>query len=155
MSTIAIVLGPRTVAAHLGLQLGQVQIQATRDRRQVRLVQRFARQQQAERTVVIHDQASVAIEDAPARRRHRLRFHAVGQRPLVVELRILHLQPPEAGDQKHERGHGGVLKNGDLARRLPVIVAQRQLVEAFGTRNVDRSAAGSQHQGASGSSLSV
>jgi len=82
--------------------------------------------------VVVDDDAAVAIEDAPARRRHRLRFYAVGESALVIKLGILNLKPPEAGDEKHERNDGGVLKNGDLARYLTVVVAQGWLADDLG-----------------------
>ena len=105
--------------------------------------------------MVVDNQPSVAIEDAAARRRHRLRLYAVGERALVIKLRILNLQPPEARDQKHERDHRGVLKNGDLARHLPVVVAQGWLVDDLGLEiGIDRRQ-GHSTRAQAGSSLSV
>src|ERR1017187_5011212 len=88
----------------------------------------FARQQQAERGVVIHNYAPVAVQNAPAWPRNRYRFDAVLLRPLAVEFGILHLQPPESGNQKQEDDHRGVLEDGNLPRRKPRIVAQRWLI---------------------------
>src|ERR1017187_5876608 len=88
----------------------------------------FARQQQAERGVVIHNYAPVAVQNAPARPRNGHRFDAVLLRPLAVEFGILHLQPPESGNQEQEDDHRGVLEDGNLPRRKPRIVAQRWFI---------------------------
>jgi len=82
--------------------------------------------------VIVDDDASIAVEDAPARRRQRLRFYAVGEGPFVIKLWILNLEAPEAGDEKDESDDRGVLKNGDLAGYLPVVVAQGWLGKNLG-----------------------
>src|ERR1019366_1676301 len=87
-----------------------------------------AGQQQAERGVVIHNHAPVAIQNAPARPRNGHRFDAVLLRPLAVEFGILYLQPPEPGHQEQEDEPRGVLEDGNLPRRNPRIVAQRWLI---------------------------
>ncbi len=118
----------RAEAVDAGHQVVIIQVEPLGDRPQVLFFQDFARQNQAERGVVIDDHPAVAVQDAAARRQDRHGLDAVLQRPLVVELGILHLEPPEAGDQEQEDGDAGVLKNGDFAGGEIGIVAQRRLV---------------------------
>jgi hypothetical protein len=78
--------------------------------------------------VVIYNYAAIAIKDAPAGSQDRDRLNAILLRAFIVNLRILHLQIPEAGNQKQEDADGGVLENGDLTGSEPRIVANRRLV---------------------------
>ncbi len=75
--------------------------------------------------MVVDDDSTVTVKDAPARRQNRLGFDAVLLRPFAVELRVLHLQRPESGNQEQEDTHRHVLKHRDLARRKVRIVTQR------------------------------
>ena len=88
--------------------------------------QRFASENQGKRRVVVDDHAAVAVENSAARGEDRDRFDAVGLRTLVVELRILNLELPEAGNQKKKDKDGGVLKDRNFGRREMRIVAQRR-----------------------------
>lgn len=66
--------------------------------------------------IQIHDDAAVAVQDFAAGRRNGQGFDAVALGLLVVHLRVLDLQVPEAGDQKKEDEDAGVLENSDFAR---------------------------------------
>ena len=118
----------RANALHARHQVVVIQVQALCDRPQVLVLGGFARQQQAERGVIVHNHAPVAIQNAPARPGNRHRFDAVLLRPLTVEFGILYLQPPEAGNQEQKDNDGGVLENGNLTRRKPRIIAQRRFI---------------------------
>ena len=50
---------------------------------------------------------------------------------LIVKLGVLHLQPPEARDQKHENGNGGVLKDGNFPAGVAQPGARRWLLGQF------------------------
>src|SRR6202030_1971281 len=78
--------------------------------------------------VVVDDHPAVAVQDAAAGRRHRYRLDAVGLRPLVIELRVLHLELPEARNQKEKYGHRGVLKHGDFRCRKMNVIPQWRLI---------------------------
>src|SRR5579872_1586962 len=79
--------------------------------------------------MIVHDHASVAVQNTAAGRRDRHRFDAVLQRQFVEMFRILHLQPPEAGDQDQKDGDRGILKDGDFRRGKPrIVIAQRCLL---------------------------
>jgi len=67
--------------------------------------------------VIVDDHAAVAVQDLASRRRDRQRFDPVAFGLLVIELRILNLQRPKAGNQKEKNGDRSVLKNGDFAGR--------------------------------------
>ncbi len=75
--------------------------------------------------MIVNNHAPVAIQNAPPRTGDGHGFDAVLLCPFTIEFRILDLQPPEAGNQKQEDDDGGVLEDGDFARREPRIVAQR------------------------------
>ena len=109
-----LVLGPGAEAADLGPEVVVIQVEPLGDGLEVLLFQRLAGQDQSEGRVVVDDHAAVAVENAAARRQNGHALDAVGLRALVVKLRILHLQLPEAGDQKQEDDDGGVLKDGDF-----------------------------------------
>ena len=113
---------------HARHQVVVIQVQALGDGPQVLVLGGFAGQQQAERGVIVHNHAPVAIQNAPARTRNGHGFDAVLLCPFAVEFGILHLQPPEAGNQEQEDDDRGVLEDSDLARRKPRIVAQRGFV---------------------------
>ena len=85
------VFGLLADALHARQQVVVVQVQALCDRPQVLFLGGFARQKQAERGVIVYNDAPVAIQNAPARPGNRHRFDAVLLRPLAVEFRILHL----------------------------------------------------------------
>src|SRR5439155_7865757 len=104
-----------------------IQVETLRDSSQMLFLERLTRQNQAERRIVIDDDAPVAIQDAPSRRQHGDGLDAVGLRALVVEFRTLDLQLPESRDQEEEYDYCSVLKDGDLARRNVRIVAKRRL----------------------------
>src|ERR1700733_14655574 len=74
--------------------------------------------------MIVDDHPPVAIQDFAARGQDGNRLDAVLQSAFLVDLRVANLQVPEAGDQKQEDGHGGVLKECDLRRRELGIVAQ-------------------------------
>ena len=78
--------------------------------------------------MIIDDHAAVAVEDAAARREDGHRLDAILLGADAVELRVLHLEPPEARDQEQKDGHGDVLKNGNLASREPRVVVQGRLI---------------------------
>src|SRR5262249_2313939 len=74
-----------------------------------------------------YDYPPVAVENPSPRRQDRDRLDAVLLCSLIVELRVLHLQLPEARDQEEENPHREVLEDCNLARREPGIVAQGRL----------------------------
>src|SRR5215468_1386094 len=90
------------------------------------LFQRFAREDQAEGGMIVHDHTAVAVENAAAWGRDRHRFDAVLLRALVVKLRILYLKFPEAPNQKQENAYTGVLENRNSAGRKPRVIATRR-----------------------------
>ena len=78
--------------------------------------------------MIVDDDATVAVQDAAAGGQNRHGFDAVLLGALIVELRILNLQPPEAGNQEEKDEDRGVLKDGDLASRKASVIAQRGFV---------------------------
>src|ERR1051326_2897428 len=78
--------------------------------------------------MVVDNHAAIAVQNPAARRQHRHRFDAVLLRPLVVQLLVLYLEPPETRDQEEEDEHCNVLKNSDLPGGEASIVAQRRFL---------------------------
>jgi len=64
--------------------------------------------------MVVDDDAAVAVQDFAAGRRYGQLPDAIALGLFVVDLRVLDLQVPEAGDQKQEDDDAGVLENGDF-----------------------------------------
>ena len=77
---------------------------------------------------VIDDYTAVAVENAPAGGDERGRFDAVGLGAFVVELRILHLQPPKPGYEHQKDGDRAVLEDGDFSGSEIRIVAKRGFI---------------------------
>ena len=77
-------------------------------------LQRFAREDQAVRGVVVDDHAAVAVEDPASRRGHWKRLDLIALRHLVVDLFVPHLQIPVAGEQEDEDADGEVLNEDNF-----------------------------------------
>ncbi len=75
--------------------------------------------------MIVHDHATIAIQNLTARRKHGNGLDAVLLRALLIHLRISNLQIPEAGDEKQKYGDGSVLKKRDLLRGELGVVAQK------------------------------
>ena len=65
--------------------------------------------------MVVDDDAAVAIENFAARSGDGQLLDAIAFGLLVIDLGVLDLQVPEAGDQKKEDEYAGVLEYGDFA----------------------------------------
>ena len=102
-------------------------------------LQGFAGQDETVGGMVVDDDAAVAVQDFAPRRRDGQGFDAVALGLVVVDLVVLDLQVPEAGDQKQEDKDAGVLEDGDFpGGELDVFTAglfagQRGLVLEFRT----------------------
>src|ERR1700761_3329420 len=82
-------------------------------------------QQQGVRGFVIHDYSVIAIQNLAARRKNGRALDPVSFRCFAVNVRVLYLQFPEAGNQKDENGDRQVLKNRDLSRSRIRLIAQK------------------------------
>ena len=89
-----------------------IQVEAAGDGAQVFGFQVFASENEAVRGVIVDDHAAIAVEDSSARGGDGQQFNAIALGLLVIDLRVLHLQGPEAGDEEQEDDDGRVLKKG-------------------------------------------
>ena len=123
-----LVLGTRPEAVHARLQIVVIQIQPVGDGPQVLRLQSLAGQQDAVGGMVVHDHASIPVEDLTARRHDRDCLDAIQLGALAVEIRIANLDAPEARDEEQEDPHRQVLKEGDFLAGYFRIVANERLV---------------------------
>ena len=119
------VFGPRLVAMQPIEQPVVIEIQAVGDGTEVFVLQIFAGEQNADGLVIVDDDAAVAVEYFAPGGGHRDGAYVVLGGAFQIEIRIAHLQIPEARDQKDEHRDSDVLECRDFAGPEPGLVAQQ------------------------------
>src|ERR1051326_8228489 len=87
------------------------------DCRKMLKLQALLRQAERGRWLVVDDHASIAVQNAPARRHQRNRFDPVAFGERAVALMFANLQNPKAQDQEKKHARGNILKNRDTGKR--------------------------------------
>src|SRR5208283_5603976 len=100
-----------------------IEIQAVGDGTEVFVLQILPRQQNADRLVIVDDDAAFAVEDFAPRGGHRDRADIVLGGAFQIEIRIAHLQIPETRNQKNEYRNREVLESRDFAGTESAFIA--------------------------------
>ena len=126
-------LRPRRHAPDFGGQIGVIELQLISNRAQMFRLDFVAIEQQRVRGLIVDNDAPVAVQNLAARRKNRRAFDSIVLGRLTVDVRVLHLQRPEARNQKNEDPDRQVLENRNFARSFLGIVAEVILIaQAFG-----------------------
>src|SRR5216683_5680207 len=87
-----------------------------------------AQQQSREGRVVVHDGASLAVQDLAPRRENRHFASLVLLRQRRVELALHHLQPPQPIGQHQKNDEDDVLHRSETGTRYFFVAAKHRLV---------------------------